>query len=215
MSKYLSLLLMLVCAGSGQLFADPYIQVIGLFKHTAIVNIDGQQRLLKIGDESPEGVSLVDSNAEEATLAYRGRMQTLALSRQINTQFTAIEKKQFAVRRDLYGHYKTDGYINGKKVHMLLDTGASFMAMNSSHAQRLGINYVKTGQRHQVATASGLVDAFSVVLDKVEVGGIEVRNVRGSVVEGAFPRDILLGMTYLNHVDMRETAGIMHLEARF
>ena len=49
------------------------------------------------------------------------------------------------------------------------------------------------------------------MLDSVDVGGIRVDGVRASVIEGEHPRAILLGMTYLKHVEMREKNGVLQL----
>ena len=67
------------------------------------------------------------------------------------------------------------------------------------------------GTSGQVETASGNVNAWLVTLDSVNVGGIRVDNVRASVVDGDFPATILLGMTFLKHVEMQESNGVLSL----
>ncbi len=84
------------------------------------------------------------------------------------------------------------------------------VAMNSGHAASLGIDF-RAGTPAQVETASGVVEAWVVALQSVDVGGIRVDNVRATVVEGTHPTTILLGMTYLQHVQMNEKNGILLL----
>ena len=63
----------------------------------------------------------------------------------------------------------------------------------------------------RVETASGKVNAWHVTLQSVSVGGISVDNVEATVVEGDYPSKILLGMTFLRHVKMEETDGVLSL----
>jgi aspartyl protease family protein len=58
------------------------------------------------------------------------------------------------------------------------------------------------------------VQAWSVTLDRVEVAGIVVRNVAASVIEGDYPTQLLLGMSWLGRVTMREEHGVLYLEER-
>jgi aspartyl protease family protein len=62
-----------------------------------------------------------------------------------------------------------------------------------------------------VETAGGILQAWQVTLRSVDVGGIRVDGVQASVVEGDFPADVLLGMTFLRHVEMQETNGVLSL----
>ena len=93
---------------------------------------------------------------------------------------------------------------------MLVDTGANVVALNSAQAGTLGVDY-SAGTTARVETASGMVNAWYVTLQSVDVGGIRVDNVEATVVEGDFPSTILLGMTYLRHVKMEETDGVLSL----
>lgn len=67
------------------------------------------------------------------------------------------------------------------------------------------------GQQGSVVTAAGRARSHFVTLDRVEVGGLSVRNVDAAVVEGAYPEDILLGMSFLRHVGLSESAGVLTL----
>ncbi len=202
--------------GSGLVWsAELDIQVLGLLKNTVILRIEGRQQMLKAGQTSKEGVQVLVVDNEHALIEYQGKRHRLTLSDQISTSFSKSPRKSYSMSRDHFGHYKTVGFINGYKVEMLVDTGASYIAMNSQQAKQLGINFFLDGRRHSVNTASGVVAAYGIMLDKVIVGGIEMRNISASVLVGEYPKQILLGMSYLNHVDIRESGGIMVLEEKY
>ncbi|MDZ7684027.1 MAG: retroviral-like aspartic protease family protein [Gammaproteobacteria bacterium] len=56
--------------------------------------------------------------------------------------------------------------------------------------------------------------AWNVTLSRVEVGGIRVDNVRAAIIEGEHPREILLGMSFLRNVEMRESSGVLVLTSK-
>ena len=190
------------------------VQVQGLFKNTAVLNIDGKQRMLKAGQRSPEGVLLVSANTKQAVLEIDGKRLTVGLSRSISSQFTRAEKTELAIPKNSFNQYITTATINGRRIQVLVDTGATSIAMSGRHARQLGLNFQK-GKPHRVVTASGQAPAWRVKLRSVNVGGIEVNNIMASVIEGDYPTEVLLGMSYLEHVKMREQDGILYLEAKY
>lgn len=190
------------------------VEVKGLFEGGAIVQVNGKSRMMRAGERSPEGVLLVAADMKSATLEIDGERQTLGISRRISTRFTEAEKGTVRIQSGRGGHYFTPGRINGHAVDFIVDTGATAVAMNLPTAQRLGINY-RAGQRVSISTASGVAAGYSVMLDSVRVGAIEVSKVEAIVSMGNFPSEILLGNSYLNKVDMRRESGVLVLEARF
>jgi aspartyl protease family protein len=71
------------------------------------------------------------------------------------------------------------------------------------------------GRVLRATTASGVVESAEVFLDIVKVGGIKIRNVQAAVIPGSFPLDILLGMSFLRNVEIRENAGTMQLTTKY
>ena len=151
-----------------------------------LVEVDGQQRNLKLG-------------SHDAVMA----------------PFKERESVMVTIPRDQRGMYFTIGSINGLPVKFLVDTGATTVAMNSVHARRLAVNYRMEGQETTVSTASGLARAYRVRLDKVTVGEITLHNVVGVVLEGGFPEEVLLGMSFLGQLEMKRDAGVLHLRQKF
>jgi aspartyl protease family protein len=64
------------------------------------------------------------------------------------------------------------------------------------------------------STASGTVKGWRISLNSVKLGGIEVLGVDASVLEGEFPTEILLGMSFLNRVGWREEQGMMYIQSK-
>ncbi|MGQ9426822.1 retropepsin-like aspartic protease family protein [Gilvimarinus sp. F26214L] len=190
------------------------VTVKGLFQGGAILEVDGKRRMLRTGQRSPEGVLLVSADMKQAVLEIDGKQEKLGISRSISNRYQERSKPEVRIASGEGGHYFTPGRINGQAVDFLVDTGATAVAMNLPTAQRLGLNY-RAGQRVSVSTASGVDSAYRVVLDSVRVGTIEVRNVEAVVSMGDFPREILLGNSYLNRVGLRREAGVLILEAQY
>jgi len=192
--------------------AELHVTANALFENRAFLTINGRSQVLKSGQTSPEGVKLVSANAREAVVEINGKFQRITLSSEINAGFEAVERKRVSLTRNNRSEYVAGGSINGYRIEMKVDTGANVVAMSSKHASQIGLQYKRDGKRSRVTTASGEVQAWSVMLDRVEVGGLLVHNVRASVIEGDYPTDVLLGMSWLNHVEMREQDGILYLE---
>ncbi|MFA5679497.1 MAG: TIGR02281 family clan AA aspartic protease [Pseudomonas sp.] len=207
-----ALLLVLVATTT---LGAPRVEVKGLFAGRAVLAVDGRDHLLRAGESSPEGVLLVSSTSREAIVEIDGVRTTLSLSRQIAGSFVApSEPEQVRIARSPDSHYRVAGTINGKAVMMMVDTGATALAMNARDARQLGIDY-RSGARIRASTAGGMVDSYAVTLARVSVGGIVLHNVRGTVVEGSFPEQILLGNSFLSRVSMSEEAGMLVLRGKF
>jgi aspartyl protease family protein len=210
------ILLLVALAGyAGLAPAVQKIAVIALFKDQALVQIDGQKRLLKAGTTSPEGALLVSADSKEAVIEVDGRRQSYRLGQHIASRFKTA-KAQATVRLwpDPAGMYSAQGSINGYPVQFLIDTGATEVAMNKHEARRLGIDYRATGIEAATATASGIARSFQVTLKEVRVGDIAVAAVPASVIDGDFPKQLLLGNSFLNHVEMRRDGEMMELRKK-
>ncbi len=190
------------------------IDVLGLFKNAALLNIEGNRILLKVGDRSPQGVELVSATSKEAVIRLSGETITLNLSSRIAAEFDAAETVSVSIMLNDAGQYRTTGSINGRPVTFLVDTGANIVAINSRMAATLGVDASK-GRIMRATTASGVIESRQVTLNSVKVGGIQAKNVQAAVIQGDFPQEILLGMSFLRNVEIRENAGVMQLTAKF
>ena len=213
MLKLLQCLLLFILSVNA--FAVDKITVSGLFKNKAIVTVDGKQRLLKVGEPSPEGVLLISANAKEAIIEIDGNQKTYALGQHISSSFKKpVGGNTVSIAPDSGGMYEVNGTINGFQVKFLVDTGATSISMNRNHARRIGINYKMEGKEGLSQTASGLSKIYIVNLKTVMVGGIKLRNVQAAVHDGDFPRIILLGNTFLGRVKMIREGQMLRLEEK-
>lgn len=189
--------------------AAPEVVVEGLMPDAAILKIDGQRKLLRAG-QAHGAVTLVASDGRSATVSIGGERRVLTMSRHIGTAYAEPGSRLVNIPRNSQMQYQTSAQINGRAALVMIDTGANIVALSTAHADALGIDYL-AGEPTAVETASGVAEAWLVMLRSVDVGGIRVDNVQASVVEGSYPATILLGMTYLRHVSMKEENGVLSL----
>ncbi len=189
------------------------IQVRMLARGSALLEIDGKQRMLRDGNKSPEGVLLVSSDGKKAVIEVDGKRQALTLTKRIATNFTTAQKSVVRIASTHGGHYVTPGRINGMPVEFMVDTGATMIAMNYVVAERLGIDY-RAGRPIKVNTANGVAQAYEVILSSVSIGDLEVQQIRAAVSSTEFPQVILLGNSYLGKVDMQVDNGVLLLQSR-
>jgi len=218
MKRSLSLLPVLVLALCGAGAWPPAAKavdslvVVGLFRDMAIVKVDGAQYTLEKGEATPEGVRLIAADSEQATLDVDGAVGTYELGSHIAGRFQPAEGgATVKIVPDRMGMYYVSGSINGFGTRFLVDTGATHVAMNRNEAKRLGIPYKLEGLEGRTNTASGVTKAYYVTLDRVRVGGIEVRNVSAAIIDGDFPTEILLGNSFLGRLDMDREGRLMTL----
>jgi len=98
-------------------------------------------------------------------------------------------------------------------MRFMVDTGATYVAMNAADAKRAGIDY-RAGQQIVMNTANGQSLAWLVTLDRISFGGIDMHGVQASVHESGLAV-ALLGMSFMNRLDMRREAGDLLLSKRY
>ncbi|MCQ2030061.1 retropepsin-like aspartic protease family protein [Stutzerimonas zhaodongensis] len=212
-----SVVLLLACAlslVSFALTAAPRVQVVGLFPGAVVMNVDGQRKLVRVGQAGPGGVEVVSADGTGAVLRVEGVERRYGLSRELSVGFAEPERRQVSIAQGQGGHYWVAGSINGQPVQFLVDTGATSVAINENQARRLGIDYRVDGRQIVVGTASGTAKAWRFNLNSVKVGAIDVLGVEAVVVEGGSPTDALLGMSFLSRVSWREDQGVLKLESK-
>lgn len=195
--------------------AAPDVRVVGLFSDRAVVVIDGQQRILRVGGRAVQGVRLIEADSNAAVLEVDGERLTARLDGRVTRAKPVAPRTSVQVFRNSHGMYTSVGAINGLPVPLLVDTGASSVAMNADQARRLGIDFRVTGERVTVITASGNTPAWRVVLDTVKLGDIELNNVPGVVIDGAEPATTLLGMSFLNRLEISNNGQLMTLHLKY
>lgn len=112
------------------------------------------------------------------------------------------------LRRNRAGHYVTGGRINGKPVVFMVDTGATDVALPLGLARRLNLSLRPGGIS---ITANGRVETWRTRLDSVDVGGLVLRDVRASVLPNMTGDEVLLGMSYLKHLELIQRGDTLTL----
>lgn len=189
------------------------VSVVGLFKDKAIVSVDGgKPRTLSVG-QTMGGVKLLAADSDSASFDVDGKRRTLNMGQSFAGGAATGERPSVSLTADARGHFAAPGSINGYPMSFMVDTGATTIAINAAEARRIGLDY-KSGQVIGVGTAAGVVPAWRVKFNTVKVGGITLNQVEGTVVETGLSVP-LLGMSFLNRMEMRRDGQTMTLIQRY
>lgn len=110
-------------------------------------------------------------------------------------------EREVVLERNRFGHYVTSGMINKAPVTFIIDTGASDISIPASVAQRLGL---KAGRKMIYQTANGPAVSYATMLDQVAIGNIVLLEVRASINPNVSEDEVLLGMTFLKHLNFSQ-----------
>jgi len=189
------------------------VSVVGLFKDKAIVSIDGgKPRTLSVG-QAMGGVQLLAADSDSASFDVDGKRRTLGMGQSFAGGTSNGGRQSVSLTADVQGHFTAAGSLNGYPVSFLVDTGATSIAISADEARRMGIDY-RAGQAVAVGTAAGVMRAWRVTFNTVKVGSITVNQVEGMVVESGLSMP-LLGMSFLNRMEMRRDGQTMTLIQRY
>ena len=120
-------------------------------------------------------------------------------NRRIEATVRADGVREVVLAQNRQGHYITTGTINGTEVVFLLDTGATDVSVPLDVARHLGL---RGGTPRRVRTASDIITTYAVVLDRVTIGHIVRHRVRASVNPHMPGDEVLLGMSFLRHIEL-------------
>ena len=118
-----------------------------------------------------------------------------------NQQPAVSASGEVVLERNRQGHYVATGEINGHRVTFLLDTGATSVAMSSRLARELDL---KPGAVIQMETANGTTQGFQTRLNSVRLGDIVVHEVSAVFSDGMMDDTVLLGMSFLKHLEFTQ-----------
>ncbi|MEO3386565.1 TIGR02281 family clan AA aspartic protease [Mesorhizobium sp. CAU 1741] len=114
---------------------------------------------------------------------------------------------------DARGHFSGDFRLNGRTVPAMIDTGATVVAINETTARRIGLYLARADFTAAVETANGRAMAAPATIDRLEIGGIEVRDIRAVVLEDEVLTSTLVGMSFLSRLRRYQVeSGTMVLE---
>jgi aspartyl protease family protein len=187
------------------------VNVVGLFAGKALVEIDrAAPKLMSVG-QRVGGVKLLSADSQQAVFEIDGKRATLRMGQSISGGAPkSSAKPMLTLSASSGGHFVADGTINGASTRFLVDTGATSVAMSSDEARRLGVRYLQ-GEPTFVGTANGTARAYRLKLDSVRIGDIKLHHVDAAVVEGSSPPIVLLGMSFLNRMEMKRSGSTLTL----
>ncbi len=182
------------------------VMSLGLDRADVVIN-GSVIRSLRSGQTSPEGVRLVSATRSEALIEIEGRQFVFTLG--------GTNAPKASIRADRAGHFWTTAFINGAAMPVLIDTGATFVAIPAEQAERMGIQYGE-GQRVNIKTAGGVRAGYRVSLASIRVGDITLYNVDGVVMAGGADglEAVVIGTSFLNGVEWHRAGDTLTLTQR-
>jgi len=120
-------------------------------------------------------------------------------NQRLEVSFNQNGEREIVLERNKYGHYVATGQINGQSVVFFLDTGATLVAIPEHIATSLGL---EKGQSFITQTANGNSKSYQTTLASLSLGDIVMTNVPASISSGMEFDEVLLGMSFLKHLDM-------------
>ncbi len=189
------------------------LRVVGVSPTRAVISINGAApRAIAIGHKTEEGVRLIAIEGDGATFDIDGKRRTLRIGQYVGTA-PADQAQKVVLAASGGGHFIAEGRINGGTVRMLVDTGATAIALSTDDARRLGVRY-HDAPRGMVNTANGARGVWKVKLDSVAIGAITISNVEAMILDGGLTMP-LLGMSFLSRTNMQREGETLTLIKRF
>ena len=212
--RRLVLVALLALGLAGARAADVDVKVIALFTGKALLQIDGERKVVAAG-ETYKGVLLKSASGRGAVVEIEGRTVELGLNQSIAGNFKPPQRATMKIYPDELGMYVVVGKINGQLTRFMVDTGATYVTLSGAKARQLEIDYRREGVPGTAQTASAVIPVWQIKLDLVSIGGIEVRDVEATVIDGNQPPDALLGNSFLRHTRISQAGSVLEIKKRF
>ena len=191
------------------------VALIGLIgDKAAVLALDGgEPRTVKVGQKW-SGVTVISIERGQATVEIDGQRRVLKLGQHYRgSTMASSSRSKVTLAADSRGMFVAEGAVNGVPTRFVVDTGATYVSLSAADARRLGVDF-RSGRQVRMQTANGSVISYLVTLDRVRLGDIELTGVEGVVGEQDMPY-ALLGMSFLNRLEMQRDGASMTLIRRF
>jgi aspartyl protease family protein len=189
----------------------------GMLGGKALLIVDGGAPKTVATGESFKGVKVVSTQGDQAVIEINGKQHALRVGDAPASvgggSGAGAGGNRIVLTAGSGGHFFTLGQVNGKSVQMVVDTGATTVAISMNEAQRMGIDF-KSGQMIRMSTANGVIPGWLIKLNSVRVGEVSVHGVDAIVSSGSMPY-VLLGNSFLTHFQMTRANDQMVLEKRY
>lgn len=188
----------------------------GLLGSKALLVVNGGAPKAIAVNESHQGVRLLQISGDSVTVEIKGQRQNLRLGDapvSVGTRGGAdggSRSNKLVLVADSRGHFIDRGFINGKPMQYMVDTGASTVAIGRTDADRMGLPY-KSGTPVLMRTANGDAQAWRIKLNSIKLGDLEIYGVDAVVGYESMPY-VLLGNSLLSQFQMTRKGSEMVLE---
>ena len=119
----------------------------------------------------------------------------------------AMHRGTVEIVRGQTGDFSVHTAVNGARIAMVLDTGASSVVLTQEAAKAAGLPLEVLNYTVNVDTANGRTRAAPVTLDRLAIGGLTERAVPALVAQPGQLKNNLLGMSFLNRLESWEVRG--------
>jgi aspartyl protease family protein len=144
-------------------------------------------------------------------LGYTYRFELRDVGDRVLAEFipgrAASKGRTVEIARGSGGSFSVTTQVNGARVSMVLDTGATAVVLTQEAAKAAGLPLEVLNYSVSVETANGRTRAAPVTLDRVSIGGITERSVAALVAQPGQLRVSLLGMSFLNRLESWQVRG--------
>ncbi|WP_246181540.1 retropepsin-like aspartic protease family protein [Dechloromonas hortensis] len=185
----------------------------GVMGSKAMLMINGGEPQAVAVGQSLDGVRVVSVTSEQAVIEIGGKKRPLRVGQHAVGAPAADGSGKIVMTADAQGHFYTTGNINGASVRFIVDTGASMISLGAADARRIGLDFNR-GQKAVSQTANGQAVVSKIQLDTVRIGDITLHNVDALIHQNDMPM-ALLGMSFLNRMEMQRDGSTMTLKKRF
>lgn len=200
-----------LCVGTSALSAAE-VGLAGILGSKAMLTVDGAAPQAVAVGQQLAGVRLLALTEDQAVIEVNGRKRALRVGQQAGVP-PPVASEQIVLTADARGHFLANGAINGVAVRFVVDTGATLVSLGASDARRVGLDFNR-GEKGYSQTANGqaLVSRFK--LDSVRIGDVTLYGVDALVHQSEMPV-VLLGMSFLNRMQMLRDGPTMTLKKRY
>jgi len=205
----LALMLGLIAGGA----SAQDVGLAGIMGSKAVLMINGSEPQSVAVGQSLDGVKVLSVQGDQVVVEIGGKKRPLRVGQHAIGAAPADGSGKVIMTADNQGHFYTTGTVNGVSVRFLVDTGATMISLGANDARRIGLDFNR-GQKGMTQTANGQSVVSKIQLDTVRIGDVTLHNVDALIHQTEMPM-ALLGMSFLNRMEMQRDGSTMTLKKRF
>ncbi|WP_226442998.1 retropepsin-like aspartic protease family protein [Quatrionicoccus australiensis] len=195
------------------LAAAQEVGLAGIMGSKAMLMVNGgEPQAVAIG-QSLDGVKLLSVQGDQVVVEVGGKKRPLRVGQHAIGVSNGDGSGKIIMTADGQGHFYTTGTINGTSVRFVVDTGATMISLGATDAKRIGLDFNR-GEKMISHTANGQTVVSKLQLDTVRLGDITLHGVDAVIHQNEMPI-ALLGMSFLNRMEMQRDGSTMTLKKRF